>query len=338
MGSRHWWKSITQFLLGVGIVLGLGLLIKIVSPSQVKMPPGWRVIRPPNEVSALAIQGDVVWAGGKDGLAAIDRRSSQLQKLPEGAPRMRYVKDLLVDRKGNLWIGHHTGLAKCKNGKWETYPQVEQLINGPILSILEGRDGVLWVGGEKGVVYLDGETFRPFTIPEELKLPSVDVIFQDRSGAMWFGSASPTRGGLLCYYDRQWRGYTINGGLAHHSVNAVIQDRHGALWFGLGFGSRGAASRLKNKAWTSITKENGLAGEKVRSIYEDQDGRMWFGSEYDGIAINSDHHWVVLTPKHGLAGWEVKEMIQDVDGVYWLGTEDGLSRIESIDWESLGKG
>ena len=141
----------------------------------------------------------------------------------------------------------------------------------------------------------------------------------------------------MCYRAGQWTAYTTTNGLAHHSVNSILQDRQGAIWFALGFGSRGGASRLKDQSWTTLTKENGLAGGKVRSLYEDRDGRLWFGSEYDGIAVYTDNRWQVITPNHGLAGWEVKEMIQDPDGVYWLGTENGLSRIESIDWQLEGR-
>jgi ligand-binding sensor domain-containing protein len=99
-----------------------------------------------------------------------------------------------------------------------------------------------------------------------------------------------------------------------------------------GFADLGGASLLRDGAWRQLTEEDGLAGAKARSVFEDRDGRVWVGSEYDGIAVFDGDRRRVLTPRDGLSGWEVKEMVQDESGVYWLGTEDGLTRIEGIEW------
>src|SRR5207248_380789 len=113
--------AVKLFQLGAGVLgmVGLTALLLWVLPAPV-VPPGWMLIRPPHEVSALALQGDVVWAGGEDGLVAIDRLTGRLQTLPPGAPRLRAVKDLLVDRAGVLWIAHGHGLTRFTAGQWHT--------------------------------------------------------------------------------------------------------------------------------------------------------------------------------------------------------------------------
>jgi ligand-binding sensor domain-containing protein len=336
--KRRWWRSgIIQFLLGAGTIYGFSVLLRVATTAPIKMPPGWKIIRPPNDVFALTVLDDAIWAGGKDGLTAIDRRTAQVRALPGNVPNMQYVKDLLVDRAGTLWAGHIGGLTTYSHGTWQSQTQLEKLLPGSILSLMEDREGVVWVGGENGVVRYDGG-FKPLSIPDDLKLPSIDVLFQDRSGAVWLGCAPPVHGGLLRYQDGRWQSYGIQDGLAHNSVNDIVQDHEGALWFALGFADHGGASRLFQGLWTSLKREDGLAGSKVRSMYEDRDGRLWFGSEYEGIAVRSGDQWRVLTPRVGLAGWEVKAMVQDSDGVYWLGTENGISRIVSIDWDHLAKG
>ena len=322
--------GLLQFGFGVLLIIGLTGVLRWTRPGPV-LPPGWAIIRPPHEVSALAVQGDLVWAGGRDGLVAINRKSAKVLPALTGQPRLRQVRDLLVDCQGRLWIAHSGGLGCYADGVWQTYLETMGFLPGPATAVWEDHAGALWIGYERGVMCYDGRSPRVFTSRDGLGLSDVDVIFQDRDGVMWFGSSSPTQGGLTSFDGRTWRSYSIQDGLVHTSINQVLQDRQGTLWFATGFASRGAASRLVNGRWTTWTRRDGLAGEKVRSLFEDREGRLWFGSEYDGIAVYDGRGWKVLTPKEGLAGWEVKKMVQDPDGVYWLGTEDGVSRISQLE-------
>ncbi len=332
MTRFHRMPRIAQLLTGILVVLIVTLAFQAaVRRLTYDLRPGWEIIRPPHEVSALVFQGDRIWAGGKEGLTVFDRLSAGPVSPPSGAPPMVFVRDLLVDAAGTLWIAHQDGLTRLREGRWETLEALQQVLPGPALALMEDRTGLLWIGGEKGVVHFDGRSFERFPFPDKNGLVSVDVLFQDRTDTLWFGSSSPTHGGLLSYGAGHWQAYSTQNGLVHNSVNCITQDSRGRLWFGLGFGSRGGACFLKNGAWKTWTKADGLAGEKVRSIYEDRSGRLWFGSEYDGIAVLDGKNRQIFSPKDGLAGWEVKEMIEDEGGVYWLGTDEGLSRITTGD-------
>ncbi len=333
MRKRRPLRTLLQLFLGVALValMTVGFkagVKKMTRPHRV----GWDIIGPSTEISALALQGDVIWAGGKKGLMCVNRTSAQTEPLPQGAPLMAYIKDLLVDRQGDLWIAHQDGVTRLQNGgRWEPLNMVRTKLAGPAFALLEDRSGILWIGGEKGLVRYDGRSFELFDLPEKVAQAKVDVLFQDNSGTYWFGSSSATHGMLLKYVSGHFQAYSTQNGLIHNSVNCVMQDSKGWLWFGLGFGSHGGVSFCENGQWRTYTKADGLAGDKVRSLYEDSQGRFWFGSEYDGVAVLSGTHWKILTPKDGLAGWEVKEIIEDQDGIFWLGTEKGLNRIDAGD-------
>ena len=321
-----------QFVAGFAVLVCLGQFVRWLG-SNTDLPHGRQIIRPPNEVSALAVEGGSIWAGGREGLFRIERASAQRIPLPRNPPPMRYVRDLLVDSSGKLWIAHNQGVTILDGGLWTQPVELEQpSLKGPALALFEDSQRRIWIGLKKGLVTIQEQNFRVHEEVGEFEVNGVDVILEDRSGILWFGSSDPFHGGLLRFDGDSWRILTTADGLAHNSVNDILQDRAGNLWFGTGFSRKGGASKLNDSGWSTLGKADGLPGDKIRSLFEDRKGRLWIGSEYDGIAIRIDEGWRVLTPADGLAGWEVKEMVQDEDGIYWLGTESGLSRI--TDWDN----
>jgi ligand-binding sensor domain-containing protein len=322
--------GLAQILAGILFIVLLSYVARrtILAPD---LPPGWQIIRPPNEATVLVEQGQTIWAGGRNGLWAIDKISSQVQKLPAGAPDFRRIRDLLVDDQQRLWIAHQDGLTRFDGTNWEQIRPAGELLTGPAYALLLDNEGKLWVGTDRGAAVFDGQKWLGYSTADGLSTPAVSFIFQDWDGLMWFGSDSAEEGGLTTFDGREWRSYSVADGLAHNSINMIIQDRQGALWFATGFGSQGGASRLIDGRWESWRVADGLAGGKTRSIYEDTHGRLWFGSEYDGLAVYDGGGFQLYTPQDGLAGWEVKQMIQDSEDIYWLGTENGLSRIDGYD-------
>lgn len=303
----------------VALALGMGPLWREVR--RVRLPEGWLLVRPPNEVSALLVEGGRVWAGGNDGLSALDAASGAVLESVAG---LRQVRALARQADGTLWAGHGAGIEVRRQGRWSRAAGSE----GAWPALVVRRDGTVWAGGEVGVARERGGRFERVCRGEELGLGPVTLLFEDREGRLWVASNSTLRGGLVWLdggggaHRPEWAGQ-----LPHPSVNAMWQEEEGALWVGTGFGRQGGALRIDGARVSRFDKTAGLAGEMVRAIWEDRPGRVWIGSEYDGLVHGTGRGWRRLTPKEGLAGWEVKAMALDGEGRLWMGTESGVTRM-----------
>ncbi len=329
-----------RFIVGlvlVGLALAIGLALRslvIVQSIQDQAHPGWQVIRPPNELDALALQGESIWAGGKDGVFSIDRASGKVvQNLTCDIP-LTYVKALLVDRQGVLWIGHIHGLSRFDGNTCRTISTSAGLPDERVNALFEDRGGRIWVGTWGGAVVQAGKGWQLMNQASGLAEDMVNAILQDEGGGMWFGSYVAPRGGISFCQDGRCHIFSTQNGMPHNNVTSIIQSRDGDVWAGVGLLDRGGAVRFHraDSGWQIaqvLTKADGLAGEKVRSIFQDRSGAIWFGSEYDGLARWMDGQWSTFTEQDGLSNPEIKAILQDPAGGLWLATRDGLTHITS---------
>ncbi|MCE7874120.1 transcriptional regulator [bacterium CPR1] len=327
------WRAFLA-VLPLALILAVGGLLERsrLEQSKPRPLPGWSILRPPGDVSALAIQGETVWAGGKEGVFAIPRAGrGPVRRLACEQP-LASVQALLVDPEGALWIGHATGLTRWTPEGWHTFTPGEGLPGGEVLALLRDQEGGIWAGTRAGAAVWEGDSWRVLTTADGLADDMVNVLLQDRQGGMWFGSSSAPRGGLTRLEGgRVWIFSTANG-LPHNNVTALVEDREGTVWAGTGLLDRGGAASIARKdgEWVIervLTRRDGLAGEKVRSLFQDQSGVFWLGSEYDGLTRWENGRMRVFSVPEGLSNPEVKAIAQDRDGNVWLGTRDGVTRI-----------
>lgn len=332
--SRSTLKSGLQFLLGVGIVAGIGLAIFILRP-QPDLPKGWLEIVPPSDVMALAEFHGEIWAGGKDGLYRIDPLTGTILEKVEVAdgPRFKFTYALLVVENGDmLWVGHNRGLSRYDGQSWQTLTLADGLSDDQVLSFASAPDQGLWIGTRAGLSFYDHA--REEFSPQSAGAPqtSISVLFIDDQEILWAGNGYSTKGGLFRFDGHNWESLGVEDGLPHHMVNSILQTTDGELWFGTGFSQMGGIAIFDGQGWKSIKKDAGLAGHKVRYLFQERAGVIWAGSEYDGIVRMNKPGWQTFTPENGLAGWEVKAMLEDTAGNLWLGTENGLTRIKAGAW------
>jgi ligand-binding sensor domain-containing protein len=311
------------------VVIVIILLENLVGFVQVRSaPPGFQIIRPPHEVFTLIIENDTVWTGGKDGLIIIDRFTERLVATPGPSPTFSYVRKILRDRDGWIWVGHDGGLARFRNGSWQVVAPATGVPFLKALSIAQRSDGTIVVGTDTDILSYHDGSWTSLLKKGNPSIACAEVLLEDRDANLWVGCGLPTHGGLYRLNGTSWSSFNLSDGLPHLSVRGMALTRDGTVWVATGFASRGGAALYSRGKWTNMTIEDGLAGQCTRSVFEDDAGRLWIGSEYDGIAVGTPGSWKVLTVEDGLAGNEVKTMIQDQDGTYWLGTERGLSRID----------
>jgi len=319
----------------ISALLATGFISKGPSAGKLKKDiPGWQVIRPPHEVSALAIQGDLVWAGGTDGVYGLDLISGQVVKKLDGQAPLSYVKALLVDKSGMLWVGHQGGLTCYDGSNSRTFTREDGLPDNRVNALLQDREGRLWAGTWGGAAVREGESWRVITASDGLADNMVNVMLQDQQGGLWFGSYVAPRGGISLWLNGQWQYFSTANGLPHNNLSALYLDQSGLVWAGTGLYEYGGACQLVpgQSGWTierTFTGGDGLAGEKVRSIFQDRDGMFWFGSEYDGLARWSGNGWRIFTGSDGLSNPEIKAILQDAEGNLWLGTRDGITRVSA---------
>ncbi|MBN2224828.1 MAG: transcriptional regulator [Deltaproteobacteria bacterium] len=339
---NHKRKGLTRRII-VGVVF-LGVIAAAVWADRViyrlliepPPPPGWTVIRPPINVMTLEIQGDTVWAGGMDGVCAIDIKTRTLTRTIESEPPLSYVKDILADDTGSVWIAHFDGLSRWDGERLVTYTTKDGLPDNRVNALLIDRQGSLWVGTWGGVAIIRDRDFsriETITTAQGLINNMVNVMLEDSRGGMWFGSHAAPAGGISLYRDGRWHYFTVREGLAHNDITSFLQQTPDKIWVGTGYFERGGAVLFapEAEAWRIdrvLTKKDGLAGWRVRTIFLDSAGDLWFGSETDGVARLRDGDFSILSKRDGFPHQEITSIIEDEDKNLWFGTLGGVTVIE----------
>jgi len=106
------------------------------------LPDGW--------ITALASDGERLWAGTfNGGLVAWDG-ARWTPALPISGLEGRRVTSLAVDREGGLWVGSRGGLARRRAGRWRVWTAAQGLAGNEVQCLLADGDTV-WVGTQAGL-------------------------------------------------------------------------------------------------------------------------------------------------------------------------------------------
>ncbi len=294
------------------------------------LPPGRLILRPPQDVESLAVIQGQIWAGGRDGLALF-RVDGQVAPVPPPLRSLRFVRRLLVEPDGSVWIAHEDGISRWQAAGVRHWSLQAGTFPGSGLALSRDSSGTLWAGSNRGLSRLHGDRFEPVPLPDFTGLSNVSLLYGDRRGGLWIGNDSPRSLGLLRRTAGGDHFFTRRRGLPHASVNAVLETDHGRhLWIATGFAGAGGAVRLEQGHWNPGEGRTLLTGAKIRSIYEDRRQRLWLGSEYDGVTVLVGNRSTTLGRRDGVAGAEVKAVLEYPQDTFWLGTNEGLSRFASF--------
>lgn len=333
--NRKFWPIVVVLSMAV-LFLAFGTFIRGIESEKIG-----RIIRPPHEVSALAVKGSTLWAGGQDGLFEIDRRTAKVKGSLGKSQRFEYVKDLLVDQREVLWIAHSKGLTSYDGKRFVNYTTREGLPDNRVNCIYEDSKGRLWIGTWSGAAYRENGRWKVLNRKSGLLVDMVNVMLQDSRGGLWFGSYAVREGGVSYNDGSRWIYLTTkNNKLPDANISSIMENSHGQILIASGFVDEGGLVRIRMHDRQIITssilsQEDGLAGEKVRSLFEDASGVLWVASEYDGIARISRTGIDIFTIENGLSGNEVKDWLMDENGTLWMATNDGITLIRSDELEIL---
>ena len=248
-----------------------------------------------------------------------------------------YIRSILQDAEGALWIGSQGGgLSRYDGHQFKTFAARDGLTSQAVQSVVLAQDGALWIGTHgQGIYRYDGQRFAQFTTAEGLVDNYVLRLFQDREGNLWIG----TWKGLSRWDGHTFTSFTAQDRLPVGEVHAIFQDREGHLWFGFGAlagGSPGGACRYDGRTFTPFTAADGLEAKNgVWAIAQDHEGSLWFGTA-GGVSRYDQRGFKTFTTADGLGADEVWAILQDREGALWFGTKyGGVSRYDGQRFTTL---
>lgn len=195
-------------------------------------------------VSSIAqdLQGRL-WIGtSSKGINLYDYEKQNFSRINTNSKGLKissdYIRVMLGDAKGNLWVGAADGLSILKKGKNQFdrfYKNKDGLKSDYINCILEDKTHQIWVGSHRGGLakYLAKEN-RFITYTSKNGLPSDNVVgvAQDDEGNLWIS----TDRGLSKFDMKQnnFKNYYVSDGLPSNefSYGAAYKAPTGTLYFG----------------------------------------------------------------------------------------------------------
>ena len=270
------------------------------------------------------------------------------------------IFSLLIDRKGNFWVGSNDGLMRLvplssdgKNRKNENdtaykfehfygaHGDNTPLLKTPVLSMLEDHNGTVWIKTSNGLVRLEPPV-GPVT--ERLHYKSyVYDTYQYQIGAL---SEVPGEQGDQLWMNMNDEGFTIfdpkketflktrsrEDGKTDISIpffiNSIYRDRNGIIWIGTETGGLFKYDAYFSRFSKYNPKLNSIAYDELidmRFVFEDSRGDLWIANK--GVYRCNRLTGKVLSSywtDGSTPFWTFKnKILEDGRGYVWIASEFG---------------
>ncbi len=296
-------------------------------------------------------QQEALWVGGVPGIARFDPDGQKYTQFLEHEMgkiiSQTIVPDILIDRKGTVWVASSDGLFKIEGSgnegklsfrQFKHQPDNPQSLNSKIATaVCEDNQGRIWVGTVGGLALFDQENEKFIRYqhdpndPNTLSSNTINnaALVLDEEGNLWAGTTyglnriNPETGKIERFFYDHKNPYSLSS----NDIHALHVDRSGILWIGT---INGGICKLDphKKPFHSLVpfSEPALAREAkgVRSIMEDSQGKLWVGTEGGGLYLYDAEKKSVQTFLYEQGGGlllsnYITGILEDKDKNIWLG-------------------
>ena len=251
-----------------------------------------------------------------------------------------YIRSIVADRAGNLWVGTWEGLNVLhrQSGAFQRI----KLVNNQITKLYRCRSGKICVGSYNGGLSifenLHSEAQHYGHTPQQSSLASNMVLslLEDSAGRMWVGTSNG-----LDLFDAQTGTFIHHRhapsdpfSLSHNEILSLWQSPSGVLWAGT---NTGGVNRFKPDPIgfhhiAAGEDEHSLAHCSVYAIYESPSdpGKIWIGTGGGTLhcfdrSSGAIKRFPLYPERHTLLySIYIYAIIQDPLGHLWLGSTDGF--------------
>ncbi len=286
----------------------------------------------------------LIWLSGASAHAAGERfRFGHL--TAENGLSHNWVRSILRDSRGFLWVGTEDGLDRYDGHGFTVYRHVpsdpHSLPFSLVTVLYEDSRKRLWIGsgwGNGGVAWYDRDRDRFVRVPSGpgsrgLSGDRVYAILEDRAGRLWIG----TEYGLdrvdvdARVYEHHPLDLPREGEEPGSVVYALHEGLHGRFWVGTGSGLLSFDPETgRQERWIGRDDHSdGPDRTPVLDLLGADDGKIWVASVGGGLYLIDPQtgQQERFAPRAGdpgsLSNTRVRRLARDHDGRLWVGTEDG---------------
>ena len=285
--------------------------------------------------------GGNIWFGTNEGLSRRNQDGSWTQLSVTDT----LVTDLLVDRRGELWVATAQGVYRFDDGAWA---DLREGLPDTVATVLaEGGDGRIWAGTGSGLFRYEGPGWQrvpmsPWRLQSWKDPNAIQDLYVDAEGRMWVGTA----GGLYRLESESVKDY-FEVFYAERRVDLdslLVLEQREEIWSGLREmlreevdlawflakgdahlgGSADKAWQRLNRAYVYLVQENEdfsrLERQTVENGYVDLSASG---------ASELEPEWQAL---RALGSERVFDIFADTEGTLWFATYGGLFTRKNGQW------
>jgi len=287
-----------------------------------------------------------LWVATFNGLNKIDSSGnvSRFYKS-QGGLGENYIKSLLTDQYGDIWIGTGgNGLNKyeTKSNRFVQITPDDHAYKGTdIWVIFEDSDGEIWFGTEESGLNRYNpatNTFKNYQKSSGLVSSNkVYALNEDKEGKIWIG----TWHGLDLYdkKNEKWTHYYHDPSdpqsLPENYIKSIIIDHNDTPWISTAGAGISKMVNEEEGIFKTYNKSDGLSNNFTYGILEDRNGNLWVSTNYGLSKFDPKHETFVNFDEHeGLQGNEFNtgSFYKGNNGYLYFG---GLSGITYFDPDSI---
>ncbi|MBA4406416.1 hypothetical protein C0389_03995 [bacterium] len=239
-----------------------------------------------------------------------------------------FVQDLLVDKRGRLWIGTSRSLTLFDGISWQSFN--DKLPSSFVTAIEEDVNGNIWIATLSGLVKYDNNSFKTFTSQNSgVPLENLSSLSSSKTGEIWVGSSTS---GVLRFNGSSWTRFVTSGmDLETRNVSDIVQDlivdNSGNVWSfqnsDPGLQVVSALLKYEGSQWKEI-KLPILFGLQVNSFYMDKEYNIWISVEGGLLKYSNTKPLKVFdSDTNGFFSKKCTSFAIDLNGDGWLTTIGG---------------
>lgn len=212
----------------------------------------------------------------------IFRQISSLDGLSQS-----WVRAIVQDSTGFLWIGTNDGLNRYNGYEFKVYRNIPgdstSLGNSSVYELFLDFRGTLWVGTDQGLYLYKPET-DGFEFDEHFGLERINDIVLDSKNRQWIATDDGVHLHIkdTCLLFRHK--LHDSSSLSNNIVQVVYEDSNGTIWMGTVSGLNcydESAQQFRHFGRSVGVKI--LSGDNVWTLLEDSQKRLWIGTSQGGL-------------------------------------------------------